>query len=76
LSAFACVRIGGETFQEKDILDHQGKIHKLLFYSGKAPLRNGNSGLKNEGLGGLRVKGCVYETLGIAGYFPVELYRN
>jgi hypothetical protein len=31
LSAFACVRIGGETFQEKGILDHQGKMCKLLF---------------------------------------------
>jgi hypothetical protein len=31
LSAFARVRIAGETFQEKDILDHLGKMCKLLF---------------------------------------------
>jgi hypothetical protein len=50
LSAFACVRMGGETFQEKDIFGiSKGKYSNFCFCSGKAPLRNKNSALKNGG---------------------------
>jgi hypothetical protein len=48
--------MGGETFQEKDIFGiSKGKYSNFCFCSGKAPLRNKNSALKNGGGFSLRV---------------------